>query len=81
MFTNTYQTLLTNEKDYKGEGNFPLEVSVINRNNLYQQLYTLLDASNGIATIDSNAIKNQQIEVQDGSKKYSALTVKRPKPL
>lgn len=79
VFTNARQTLITNEKDYKGEGKFPLEISVVNRNDLYQQLYTLLDASNCIATTDSNAIKNQQIELQDGSKKILGFNCKKAK--
>ncbi|MCH5714846.1 PNGase F N-terminal domain-containing protein [Niabella hibiscisoli] len=79
IFTNASQTLITNEKDYKGEGKFPLEVSIIDRNNLQQQLYTLLSASDCITTTDSNAIKNQQFELQEGSKKILGYNCKKAK--
>ncbi|WP_114789655.1 PNGase F N-terminal domain-containing protein [Niabella yanshanensis] len=79
VFTNARQTLITNEKDFKGEGKYPLEVSLVNRTNLSQQLYTLLDHANCIATIDSTAIKNQQIELQEGNKKILGYNCKKAK--
>lgn len=79
VFTNARQTLITNEKDFKGEGKYPLEVSLINRTNLSQQLYTLLDQTNGISTIDSAAIKNQQFELQEGAKKILGYSCKKAK--
>ncbi len=79
VFTNARQTLITNEKDLKGEGKYPLEVSLINRMNLSQQLYTLLDQANCIYTIDSTAIQNQQFELQEGSKKILGYNCKKAK--
>ncbi len=79
VFTNARHTLITNEKDFKGEGKYPLEVSLINRMNLSQQLYTLLDQANCISTLDSSAIKNQQFELHEGSKKILGYNCKKAK--
>lgn len=81
VFTNALQTLITNEKDIKGEGSYPFEVSLINRTNLAQQLYTLLDRVNCLSTIDSNAIKNQQFELQEGTRQILGYNCKKAKTI
>ena len=79
VFTNEKQTLITNEKDYNGQGSFPLEVSAIERGAMLQHLYTMLNENSSITTIDSLAIKNQKFELLNETETILGYICKKAK--
>ncbi len=79
VYSNDKQTLITNEKDVSGKETYPIELSIIDRANSLQQLYTLLNATNSIATTDSTAIKSQKIELLNESKIILGYECKKAK--
>lgn len=79
IFTNAHHTLVTNERDFRREGNFPAELFIIERSNLYQQLFSFLNDSTCISTIDSSVIKNQKFELLDEQKKILGYECRKAK--
>lgn len=79
IFTNAQHTLVTNERDFREEGNFPAELFIIERSSLYQQLYSFLNDSTSISTTDSSAIKNQKFEFLEESKTILGYACKKAK--
>ena len=81
VFTNTQETLITNEKDLQRNISFPVEISIINRNNVTQTLYTILNDQSCISTEDAAAIKNQKIELLNDTKKILGYQCKKAKSI
>ena len=81
IYTNAQQTLITNEKDLQNNSSFPVEFSIINRNNLNQTLYTVLNHQSSISTEDADAIKNQKIEYLQDTKKILGYLCKKAKSI
>ncbi|MFT3979006.1 MAG: PNGase F N-terminal domain-containing protein [Ferruginibacter sp.] len=79
VYSNTRQTLVTNEKDLKGDGKYPFELFIVDRNTLWQQLYAVLNDSTIISTTDSNAIRNQRFELLNDSKTILGYACKKAK--
>ncbi|WP_346236675.1 PNGase F N-terminal domain-containing protein [Niabella insulamsoli] len=81
VYTNANQTLLTNEKDYSGAGSFPLEMTLIDRSNLAQQMITLLSEDASIATTDTASIKSQHFQYLDDTKTILGFACKKAKTI
>ena len=81
VFTNNEQTLVTNEKNWRGESSFPYEFFVVERNALIQHLYAVTDSGKIISSMDTAAIKNQQIEFLPDTKTILGYTCKKAKTI
>ncbi|HRD58422.1 MAG TPA: PNGase F N-terminal domain-containing protein [Ferruginibacter sp.] len=79
VLSNREQTLVVNEKDFKGEHSYPFEFFVVNRQSLQQSLYAVLAENKIIGTVDSTAIKNQTFEWFNETKTILGYTCKKAK--
>ncbi|TXH54763.1 MAG: hypothetical protein E6Q89_07605, partial [Bacteroidia bacterium] len=52
VYANAINTLLTNEKDIQKNASLPIELSIIQRSDLSQTMYTVLNNYNSISTVD-----------------------------
>lgn len=79
VYANAEQTTITSRKIMNGEAKMPYEVFVIKRpSNAYYKM-TQINATKQIATIDSNAISRQKLELTQESKKILGYTCYRAK--
>lgn len=79
VYTNKNQTLLTSEKDFKGNGNYPFEVSLIDRNSLTLRQYALLSDANSVSTVDTATLQSQKFELLNETKKILGYVCKKAK--
>jgi GLPGLI family protein len=79
VYANAEQTIITSRKIMKGEAKMPYELFVIKRpSNAYYKM-TQINAGKKIATIDSNAINKQNLEITKETKKILGYTCYRAK--
>ena len=81
VYANAVNTLLTNEKDIQKNASLPIEFSITQATNLSQTLYSILNETNSISTIDATAIKNQKIEFLNDTKKILGYQCKKAKSI
>lgn len=81
VYSDTYQTLLTNTSIIEKKANLPIELTQINRkeNNILQ--WAQLNDKKAIQTIDSLSLKKQSFELLTDTKKILGYTCKKAKTI